>query len=147
MTTKLFDLVGFAAELKAIEHDFEALGPKIIERACQIVQKKAKTAIGKEHELWAPLAESTIHDKQAHGYRTPAPLLRTGEMRDSIEYVVHGNEGCDEMLVALNRTRENLEAKLSEEIGAETAAAVAEAFIGAVAGHKRELETNGGGSA
>jgi hypothetical protein len=91
--SKLFDLVGFAAELKAIDHDLEALGPKIIERACQIVQKKAKAAIGKEHELWAPLAESTIMDKAAHGYKTPAPLLRTGEMRDSIEYVVHGNEG------------------------------------------------------
>lgn len=90
----VYSILGFAAELKAIDHDLEALGPKIIERACQIVQKKAKAAIGKEHELWAPLAESTIRDKQAHGYKTPAPLLRTGEMRDSIEYVVHGNEGC-----------------------------------------------------
>jgi hypothetical protein len=44
--------------------------------------------------LRAPLAESTIRDKAAHGYKTPAPLLRSGEMRDSIEYVVHGDEGC-----------------------------------------------------
>jgi hypothetical protein len=75
----VFSILEFVAELKAIDHDLEALGPKIVEKACQIVQKKAKAAIGKEHELWAPLAESTIRDKAAHGYKTPAPLLRTGE--------------------------------------------------------------------
>jgi hypothetical protein len=78
----------------AIDHDLDALGPKIVEEACKIIQRKAKAAIGKEHELWAPLAASTIADKAAHGFKTPAPLLRTGEMRDSIEYVVHGNEGA-----------------------------------------------------
>ena len=92
--SQLFDLIGFAAELKAIDRDLEAMGPKIIERACQIVQKKARSAIGREHELWAPLADSTIKDKAAHGYKTPAPLLRSGAMRDSIEYTVSGNEGC-----------------------------------------------------
>jgi hypothetical protein len=92
--TKLFDLVGFAAQMRAVDHDLEALGPKIVERACQIIQKKAKAAIGKEHELWAPLADSTLADKASHGFPTPKPLLRTGEMRDSIEYTVHGNEGC-----------------------------------------------------
>lgn len=92
--TKMFSLLGFAAELHAIEHDLEATGPKIIEQACKIVQKKAKAAIGKDHEMWAPLAESTIADKQAHGFPTPKPLLRTGQLRDSIEYVVHGTEGA-----------------------------------------------------
>jgi hypothetical protein len=42
------------------------------------------SAIGKEHEMWPPLAESTIRDKQRHGFPTPKPLLRTGEMRDSV---------------------------------------------------------------
>jgi phage gpG-like protein len=91
--TKLFSLLGFIAELPAIERDLEASGPKIVEQACKIVQKKAKAAIGKEHELWAPLAESTIADKQHHGFPTPKPLLRTGALRDSIEYTVHGNQG------------------------------------------------------
>jgi phage gpG-like protein len=94
MMEKLFTLVGFAAELHAIEKDLVATGPKIIERACQLVQKRAKAAIGKNHELWPDLAPSTIADKKAHGYATPKPLLRTGEMRDSIEYVVHGHEGA-----------------------------------------------------
>jgi phage gpG-like protein len=91
---KVFSLLGFIAELPAIERDLHASGPKIIERACQIVQKKAKAAIGKEHEMWAPLAESTIADKAKHGFATPKPLLRTGELRDSIQYTVNGNEGA-----------------------------------------------------
>ena len=65
----------------------------IIEQACKIVQKKAKSAIGQEHELWPDLAASTIADKARQGYLTPKPLLRSGEMRDSIEYTVHGMEG------------------------------------------------------
>lgn len=66
----------------------------LVEQACKIVQKKAKAAISREHELWPPLAESTLKDKAAHGFKMPAPLLRTGQLRDSIQYEVHGNEGC-----------------------------------------------------
>ena len=65
--TKVFSLLGFIAELPAIERDLHEAGPKIIERACQIVQKKAKAAIGREHEMWPDLAASTIADKAAHG--------------------------------------------------------------------------------
>lgn len=92
--TKLMDLVGFASELRAIDRDLQELGPAIVERACQLIQKKAKAAIGREHEMWAPLAPSTIEDKARKGFKTPAPLLRTGAMRDSIEYTVRGNEGA-----------------------------------------------------
>ena len=91
---KLFDIAGFIAEIPAIERDLEASGPMIVEKACKIVQARAKSAIGRDHELWAPLATSTIADKQAHGFPTPKPLLRTGELRDSIEYTVHGLEGA-----------------------------------------------------
>lgn len=92
--SKLFDLDGFAAELKAIDQDIEEVGPLIIEQACRIIQRKAKAAIGNNHEMWPPLAPSTIADKQRQGYATPAPLLRTGEMRDSIQYTVNGDEGA-----------------------------------------------------
>jgi hypothetical protein len=92
--TKMFSILEFLAEIPAIERDLHASGPMIIEKACKIVQKKAKAAIGKEHEEWAPLAESTVADKQHHGFAVPKPLLRSGELRDSIEYAVDGNEGC-----------------------------------------------------
>jgi phage gpG-like protein len=94
MMVKLFDIAGFIAELPAIERDLHATGPMIIKRACEILEKKAKSAIGREHEMWPDLAPSTIADKQAHGFPTPKPLLRTGELRDSISHVTSGNEGC-----------------------------------------------------
>lgn len=91
--TRLFSILEFVAELPAIERDIAATGPMIVEKACQIIHKKAKAAIGREHEMWAPLAESTIADKAHHGFATPKPLLRTGALRDSIEYTVSGLEG------------------------------------------------------
>jgi len=92
--TKVFSLLEFVAALPAIERDIHASGPKIIERACQMIQKRAKANIGRDHEIWPPLAASTIADKQKHGFPTPKPLLRTGALRDSIEYTVSGLEGA-----------------------------------------------------
>ncbi len=60
----------------------------------------AKSFIGEEQEGWDPLAASTIADKARQGYAVPAPLLRTGSLRDSLEAVaesvgdgVHGEIG------------------------------------------------------
>ncbi|QIG94421.1 hypothetical protein [Bradyrhizobium sp. 6(2017)] len=91
---KEFSLLGFIAELGAIERDLHALPPMVIEQACKVVQKKAKGMIGKGHDIWPDLTPSTIHDKEAHGFPVPKPLLRTGELRDSIEYTVSGHEGA-----------------------------------------------------
>jgi len=51
---------------------------------------QAKAQIGKQHEEWPPLAPSTLAKKSAD-----TPLLETGEMRDSIEWIVrgHGSHG------------------------------------------------------
>ncbi|PAY05443.1 hypothetical protein CK489_29100 [Bradyrhizobium sp. UFLA03-84] len=106
--TKVFDILGFVAELHAIDRDMHELGPVIIRKACQMVQRRAKAAIGRGHEMWPPLAPSTIADKAAKGFPTPKPLLRTGELRDSIEYVVHGNEGA---------VGSNLEVAVWQELG------------------------------
>ena len=56
------------------------------------------------------------------------------------------NEPEGKMLAALERTRNNLEAEIATILGAELAAAIAEAFVGAVAGHRRELESMTGKS-
>jgi HK97 gp10 family phage protein len=92
--TKFFSLLEFVAEIPAIERDVHAVFPMIVEKICKIVQKQAKAAIGKEHEEWPSLAEATITDKARHGFPTPKPLLRTGELRDSIQYTVRGLEGA-----------------------------------------------------
>jgi len=41
-------------------------------------------------EAWAPLAESTKADRVRQGYTEDEPLLRSGELRDSIESEVVG---------------------------------------------------------
>ncbi len=92
--TKVLDLMGFVAQLKTIEHDLVDVGPAIVARACEMVAKQARAAIGKEHELWPALAPSTIADRVSKGYAPNEPLLRTGELRDSIEWTASGLEGC-----------------------------------------------------
>jgi hypothetical protein len=62
----------------------EILGDAMVS-ACKLVRRKARGMIGVEQPIWPGLAESTIQDKRRHGYPVPKPLLRTGEMRDSIE--------------------------------------------------------------
>jgi len=46
--------------------------------------KKAKSFIGEQQQGWPELAASTIAEKSALGYPVPAPLLRDGDLRDSI---------------------------------------------------------------
>ncbi len=55
-------------------------------------------------------------------------------------------EPREKMMAALEQTRLNLEADIAPILGAEMAAAVAEAFVAAVAGHRRELESMTGKS-
>ena len=65
------------------------------------VAKDAKSLIGHELDRWPPLAESTIAEKQRLGYVGQVsgtdPLLRTGDMRETIkahaELTASGAEG------------------------------------------------------
>jgi hypothetical protein len=91
---KLLTLLEAAAEFEANARDLENLGPRIVERAAVVIEKKATSLIGKNHDYWPPLAESTIKDEQHAGYAVPRPLLRSGEFRDSIQHVSQGNEAC-----------------------------------------------------
>jgi HK97 gp10 family phage protein len=52
-----------------------------------VLEAEAKGYIGSYQEGWPKLAPSTIAEKTALGYAPPDnPLLRTGDMRDSIEH-------------------------------------------------------------
>src|ERR1035437_10054844 len=82
-----FSLLGFVTQLHTIDRDLHEVAPAIIARACEMVAKQAKSAIGKTHELWPPLKPATI----ARKLRGNTPLLETGELRDSIEWTVHGH--------------------------------------------------------
>jgi histidine ammonia-lyase len=48
-------------------------------------------------------------------------------------------ESEERMLAALSQTRENLATELSDQFGADTAASIADAFVAAVAGRRREM--------
>jgi hypothetical protein len=56
------------------------------------VAVEARAMIGHEHSIWPPLAESTVEEKERLGYTghesATDPLLRTGKLRDSIEFSV-----------------------------------------------------------
>src|SRR5438270_8729980 len=69
-----------------------------LERAAKITEKEARSLIGHYQEAagpfaaWADLAESTQRDRQRLGYSADEPLLRTGELRESIGCAVRETE-------------------------------------------------------
>jgi HK97 gp10 family phage protein len=71
---------------------------KGLKKAATVVQNEAKASIGEYQDAvgpfpaWEPLSDATEREKAAKGYPVDAPLLRTGEMRDSIVKEVSGLE-------------------------------------------------------
>jgi HK97 gp10 family phage protein len=69
-----------------------------LDEVATAVRDKAKDEIGSYQAAigpfpaWAQLAESTVEDRVAKGYSPDQPLLRSGEMRDSIGKDVSGIE-------------------------------------------------------
>ncbi len=86
----LGDFIRHAATLTA---DLESAKSVAIVRASKMVARESKAMIGKENPEWPPLAESTIEDKRRQGYKVPAPLLREGDLRDSIQWSAPHHEG------------------------------------------------------
>jgi phage gpG-like protein len=79
-----FTVNGFAAFLSTLS--FIEAQRIAMEKSAQIVEEEAKRVIGTYEYGWAPLAESTKADRRRQGFAEDEPLLRTGEMRDSIEH-------------------------------------------------------------
>lgn len=79
-----------AAQVHELQHGLERCAVKIEETAKQEIGHY-QTAAG-PFPAWAELADSTEQDKASKGYPVDAPLLRTGEMRDSITHEVDGLE-------------------------------------------------------
>jgi phage gpG-like protein len=85
----VYTVLGFVAQLKAIETDMHALGPAIVARACEMVCEEAKRVIGEGYPYWPALKPETLARKMMN-----TPLLETGELRASIEWQSHGLEGA-----------------------------------------------------
>lgn len=89
----LADLAGHIERIAA-----EADAQKGLEKAAKLLEVKAKDAVGEYHDAvgkapaWAELADATKADRVAKGFAEDEPLLRTGELRDSIGHQVEGSE-------------------------------------------------------
>jgi HK97 gp10 family phage protein len=88
----------FARHLATVEVAVALELRRGLDRVAVAVRDKAKDEIGTYQPgigpfpAWAQLAESTVEDRVAKGYSPDEPLLRSGEMRDSIGKDVSGME-------------------------------------------------------
>lgn len=92
---ELLELATKLGEIALQQHEMEQ---HALEKAAKLVEKRAKEKIGEYQDqagpfiAWPDLAESTKADRARQGFPEDEPLLRTGEMRDSIEHTVGNGE-------------------------------------------------------
>jgi phage gpG-like protein len=86
----VFSLLEGAAHFAHLAHDWPKAQEAALAVAAQIVAAKAKSYIGTYNAkpTWSQLADSTQADRASKGFAPNEPLLRTGELRDSIEWKV-----------------------------------------------------------
>lgn len=65
-----------------------------MQRACRLVRREARDALGQPHQgdgpfaAWPPLAPATEAQRLHEGYAPDAALLRSGALRDSIGFAL-----------------------------------------------------------
>lgn len=90
----------FLVHLIEAELAVQVASHRALDVAAAIVEKDAKEQIGTYQEdagpfnAWPELADSTKQDRLHKGFSENDPLLRSGELRDSISREVHGNEAA-----------------------------------------------------
>ncbi len=71
-----------------------------LEHVATKVEETAKSELGTyqpevgQFPAWQPLAQSTVDDRIAQGFPADEPLLRTGDLRESISHQVEGLEAA-----------------------------------------------------
>ena len=137
----IMSLVDFAQHLGRLDIAVEMENRRLLEHAARVIEKEAKDEIGTRQdaagpfEAWAPLADTTIHGFDGHpgkadlGHSPPDydPLLRKGDMRDSIEHTVIGYEA---------HVGSNSDVAVWDELGTEKMPA--RSFLGGAAVRKRD---------
>jgi phage gpG-like protein len=84
-------LVGLAEVIAEISKELDHAKHHLLEEGSKILQQEAKRVLGTYDYGWPQLALSTQAQRVAQGFTANEPLLRTGELRDSIEREVqHG---------------------------------------------------------
>lgn len=89
------NMAAFASHLAELTVKVVAADSLILEAVGEHIEKESKAKIGEyqpaagQFIAWPWLADSTLRDKEKKGFSPPDnPLLRTGEMRDSIGHTV-----------------------------------------------------------
>lgn len=91
-------MADFANHLTALAAEAPTVTHHVAEKGAELIQKIAKSEIAHYQPAvgpfakWEELTAETEFDKIRKGYPVDAPLLRNGQMRDSIETTVIGNE-------------------------------------------------------
>lgn len=91
MTREFTSFAALASHFERTAARLPATKQRALEEVGERVEVRAQQKIGVESSGWPALAESTIAEKARLGYPTPAPLLRTGELRASIAHEVDGD--------------------------------------------------------
>ena len=91
-------LEGFIAHLTASRGRLAAAETAGLLRGATLIRDEAKDLIGTEYAGWAALAPSTVAEKERLGYTGKVsatdPLLRTGEMRATIQASAEGHHAA-----------------------------------------------------
>jgi phage gpG-like protein len=91
-------LESLALHLSGLEVAIAEHLQKSLEKSALKIEKIAKDEIGTyqktigDFPAWAPLKDATESAKRRAGYEENSPLLASGEMRDSIQSKVYGDE-------------------------------------------------------
>jgi hypothetical protein len=87
-----FTLPGFSRFLAEMAIAMPLVEHLALDQAAAIVQAEAKRVLGTYDYGWIPLAPATRADRVAQGYPADEPGLRSGDMRESIERQVSGDQ-------------------------------------------------------
>lgn len=89
MAAKRLTIPEMIRSLEGSLQRFPIARQEALEAAAVVVRDEAKSLIGTEYAGWPALADATVEDKQRLGYvdqvSATDPLLRTGELRASIQ--------------------------------------------------------------
>lgn len=89
--------LSLASTFAALAVEIEQEVHEALHKVGEMVRDEAKDELGTYQgaagptAAWSPLAESTKADRVAKGYPEDEPLLRSGDLRDSITYEVEGD--------------------------------------------------------
>lgn len=87
-----FAQLGSALAVAAVQVEHSAATS--MGKACQLLEDSAKHAIGTYEFDWPQLADATQEQRVSLGFSANEPLLRTGELKNSIEHKV-SSDGKD----------------------------------------------------